>query len=99
MNIAVFASHGGSDLQAIMDGCKNNKINAKVVVVISNNRDSMALERAKNENIPAYHMSAKKFGSEEMLAQEILSVLFKYAVDMIYLAVYMRMSHVSVLEK
>ena len=33
MNIAVFASHGGSDLQAIMDGCKNNQINAKVAVV------------------------------------------------------------------
>lgn len=43
MNIAVFASHGGSDLQAIIDGCKNNKINAKVSVVISNNGDSMAL--------------------------------------------------------
>ena len=26
MNIAVFASHGGSDLQAIIDGCKNNQI-------------------------------------------------------------------------
>ena len=29
MNIAVFASHGGSDLQAIIDGCKNNQINAR----------------------------------------------------------------------
>ena len=56
MNIAVFASHGGSDLQAIIDGCKNNRINAKVAVVISNNSDSMALQRAKNENISAYHM-------------------------------------------
>ena len=54
MNIAVFASHGGSDLQAIMDGCKNNKINANVAVVISNNGDSMALQRAKNDKIPAY---------------------------------------------
>ena len=44
MNIAVFASHGGSDLQAIMDGCKNNQINAKVAVVISNNGSSMALQ-------------------------------------------------------
>lgn len=99
MNIAVFASHGGSDLQAIIDGCKNNKINAKVVSVISNNGDSMALQRAKNENIPAYHMSAKKYGSEEVLAQEILTVLLKYDVDMIFLAGYMRMLHVSVLEK
>lgn len=31
MNIAVFASHSGSDLQAIIDGCKNDKINATVL--------------------------------------------------------------------
>ena len=99
MNIAVFASHGGSDLQAIIDGCKNDKINAKVVVVISNNGDSMALQRANNENIPNYHMSAKKYGDEEILAEKILEVLDKYSVDMIFLAGYMRMLHASVLEK
>lgn len=99
MNIAVFASHGGSDLQAIIDGCKDNKIDAKVAVVISNNGDSMALQRAKKEEIPAYHLSAKKSGSEEALAKEILDVLANYRVDMIFLAGYMRMLHVSVLEK
>lgn len=99
MNIAVFASHGGSDLQAIIDGCKNNKINAEVVVVISNNGDSMALQRAKNEKISAYHLSAKKFGSEDALALEILNVLSQYGVDMIFLAGYMRMLHISILEK
>ncbi len=41
MNIAVFASHAGSDLQAIIDGCKNNQSNANVLVVISNNGDSL----------------------------------------------------------
>jgi phosphoribosylglycinamide formyltransferase-1 len=35
MNIAVFASHGGSDLQAIIDGCKQDKLNATVAVVIN----------------------------------------------------------------
>ena len=99
MNIAVFASHGGSDLQAIIDGCKNNKINARVATVISNNGNSMALQRAADEEIPAYHLSAKKFGSEEILAEKILSVLSEYHVDMIFLAGYMRMLHVSVLEK
>ena len=99
MNIAVFASHGGSDLQAIIDGCKHNKIDANVSVVISNNADSMALQRAKNEGIPAYHLSAKKFGCEELLAEQILDVLSKHKVDMIFLAGYMRMLHISVLEK
>ena len=99
MNIAVFASHGGSDLQAIIDGCKNEQINATVVVVISNNKDSVALQRAKNENIPNFHMSAKKYGSEEILAKEILNVLKQYDVDMIFLAGYMRLLHISILEK
>lgn len=99
MNIAVFASHGGSDLQAIIDGCKSNKIGAKVAVVISNNGDSMALQRANKEGIPSYHLSAKKFGSEEVLAEEILDVLSKYQIDMIFLAGYMRILHVSILEK
>lgn len=99
MNIAVFASHGGSDLQAIIDGCKNDKLSANVAVVISNNGDSMALERARNEGVPAYHMSAKKYGSEDILADEILKVLMEYNIDMIFLAGYMRMLHVSVLTK
>ena len=99
MNIAVFASHGGSDLQAIIDGCKNEQINSTVVVVISNNKDSVALQRAKNENIPNFHMSAKKYGSEEILATEILNVLNQYNVDMIFLAGYMRLLHIDILEK
>ena len=74
MNIAVFASHGGSDLQAIMDGCSSGKINARVAVVISNNGNSMALQRADRENIPAYHLSAQKSGSEETLAKDIMDV-------------------------
>lgn len=99
MNIAVFASHGGSDLQEIIDGCKKEQINATVTVIISNNSDSMALQRAKNENIPNFHMSAKKYGSEEVLATEILNVLNQYHVDMIFLAGYMRLLHSSILEK
>ena len=99
MNIAVFASHGGSDLQAIIDGCKNHAIDAKVAVVISNNSDSMALQRAIKENIPNYHLSSKQYDSEELLAKKILQVLDEYSVDMIFLAGYMRMLHTSILEK
>ena len=99
MNRAVFASHDGSDLQAIIDGCKNEQINATVAVVISNNKDSVALQRAENENIPNFHMSAKKYGSEEILAKEILNVLKQYNIDMIFLAGYMRLLHATVLEK
>ena len=99
MNIAVFASHGGSDLQAIIDGCKNQQINANVSVVISNNGDSMALKRAEKEDIPRYHLSAKVCGTEENLAKKLLEILEEYQIDMIFLAGYMRLLHSSILAK
>ena len=61
MNISVFALHGGSDLHANIDCCKKNETNAKASLVISNICNSMALERAKNEKISCYHLSAKMF--------------------------------------
>lgn len=99
MNIAVFASHGGSDMQAIIDGCKNKKINATVSVIIGNNEDSMALKRAEKEGIDHYHLSVKTEGSEEKLAERILEVLEDYAVDMIFLAGYMKLLDASILRK
>ena len=50
----------------------------------------MALQRAEAEGIPAYHLSANKSGNEEALATEILDILAKYNVEMIFLAGYMR---------
>jgi len=47
MNIAIFASHGGSGLQAIIDACNTNRINANVCAVISNNSGSFALQQAR----------------------------------------------------
>lgn len=67
MNIAVFASHGGSDLQAIIDGCNNHAIDAKVVVVISNNSDLMALQRAAKENIPIMMKTNKSQLDEKIM--------------------------------
>jgi len=92
-NIAVFASGGGSDLQAIVDGCKLGKINAAVAVAISNNSKSMALERARAENIPAFHFSQKSkkmFEDPQKLEQAILDTLLEHHIDIVFLAGYMR---------
>ena len=49
MNIAVFASGEGTDMQAIIDGCKKGMIDGEVCVIISNNEGTNALNRAKKE--------------------------------------------------
>ena len=97
LRIAVFASHGGSDLQAIINGCKGGSLAAEVCVVISNNSGSMALERARREGIPALHLSARQSGDEERLAANILEALRIHRADMIFLAGYMRRLHPSIL--
>ena len=57
LNIGILASHGGSNLQAIIDACKAEIVIANPVVVISNNSKSGALERAKREGVPYFHIS------------------------------------------
>ena len=86
--IAVFASHGGSNLQAIIDGCKAGKINAEVVVVISNNPDAYALERAKNAGIPGYCLNKKNSGNN--LGEEMLKLLALHDADMVFLTGYLK---------
>ena len=54
LRIAVLVSGGGTNLQAIIDSINSGKIhNTEIAVVISNNRKAYALERARNNNIPA----------------------------------------------
>ena len=57
LHLGFLASHGGCNMQAIIDACKSGRLDAKYCVVISNNSDSVALQRAKNEGIPHYHIS------------------------------------------
>jgi len=90
MNIAVFASHGGSDLQAIIDACKIGKLNAQVKVVISNNSNSFALQRAKDNDILAFHFSQKVIEDLQVLDKAILDILIENEIDMIFLAGYLK---------
>lgn len=53
-NIAVFVSGGGSNLQAIIDGCQSGCIKGKIRAVISSKEGVYALERAKLAGIPGY---------------------------------------------
>lgn len=44
VKIGVLISGGGTNLQAIIDGCKNKSINGEVKVVISNKAEAYGLE-------------------------------------------------------
>lgn len=90
LKIGFLASHNGSNMQAIIDCIKNGKLGAVAVVVISNNSNAFALERAKSEGIPAYHISIKQFQNEDELDQAILDTLIKHNANIVCLAGYMK---------
>lgn len=89
LRLGFLASHGGSNMQAIIDACKQGRLDAVPCVVISNNSDSMALQRAKNEGIPRYHISAR---THPAAAEDraILTTLRLHDVDTVILAGYMK---------
>ncbi len=90
MNIGFLASHNGSNMQAIIDACKSGTLLASPVVVISNNSKSGALERAKKEGIPHYHISGKHYPDPKDLDQAIFTAMTDHLVDIVVLAGYMK---------
>jgi phosphoribosylglycinamide formyltransferase-1 len=87
LKIAVCVSGGGTNLQAIIDAIKSGAItNARIEVVISNNANAYALERAKNSGIEAVCVSPKQYESREQFNQAFLEKLDSYHVDLVVLA-------------
>jgi len=78
-------------MQAILDACKAGRLPAVPAVVISNNSESGALQRARRENLPAYHLSNHTHPEPVALDQEILRVLRDHGVTLLLLAGYMRL--------
>jgi folate-dependent phosphoribosylglycinamide formyltransferase PurN len=53
-NIIVFASGSGTNFEAIVDACEKGLIDAKVALMVCDNKDAYVIERAKNHNVPSF---------------------------------------------
>ena len=81
VKIGVLISGGGTNLQAIIDGCENKSINGEVKVVISNKEEAYGLERARNHNITAIC---------EKDENKIIEILKENDVELVILAGYLK---------
>ncbi|MCI6432888.1 MAG: phosphoribosylglycinamide formyltransferase [Oliverpabstia sp.] len=87
LKMAVLVSGGGTNLQAIMDKIDDGSItNVEISVVISNNPNAYALERAKNHGIEARCISPKQFESRAQFNEALLAAIQSYHVDLVVLA-------------
>ncbi|MCI9427517.1 MAG: phosphoribosylglycinamide formyltransferase [Eubacterium sp.] len=87
LKIAVLASGGGTNLQAIIDAVAAKTLaDVEISVVISNNQNAFALERAAKAKIAAVCISPKEFESREAFNRAFLDKLNGYRVDLVVLA-------------
>ena len=87
MKIAVCVSGGGTNLQAIIDAIDNGTItNTEIAVVISNNADAYALERARKAGIKGICISPKSYETREAFNGDFLKQLNSYNIDLVVLA-------------
>ena len=90
LQLGVIASHGGTNLQAIIDACDEGSLNAEVRLVISNNSRAFALERARRAEIPTAHLSSATHPNPADLDAAITEAMRDHGVQIIALAGYMK---------
>lgn len=87
LRVAVLVSGGGTNLQAILDAVKSDRItNTEVVGVISNNKKAYALERAKQAGVHAQCISPKDYENRELFNEALTNAIDELAPDLIVLA-------------
>lgn len=87
VRIAVLCSGGGTNLQAILDSERAGKIpHGEVALVLSNNPNAYALERAKSFGIEAVAVGKKDFPDPDKREEEILHILQERKIELVVLA-------------
>jgi len=96
--IAVLISGNGSNLEAIINACKDNIINGSVDIVISNNPDAYGIQRAKNHSLDYKIIDNNKFETREDFDRALVEELKHSNPDLIVLAGFMRILTPVVIE-
>lgn len=88
--VAILASGGGSNLQALLDAMKDPSYPAEAVLILSNKARAQALERGKNAGVHTIFVNPHPYTNREDYDLELLNFLKQERVDLICLAGYLR---------
>ena len=90
LRLAIFASGAGTTAQAVIDACAGGRIDGEVVLVLSNNADAPALERARAAAIPTRHLSRRTDPDADALDAAQVEAVRTAGATHVLLAGYMR---------
>lgn len=77
-------------MQAVLDACREGRLRATACVMISNNREAEALERARRAGLAVHHLSAATHPDADRLDKAIRDALVAAGAEMVILAGYMK---------
>lgn len=87
--IGILASYNGSGFETMQKAIMEKKLNAKVVVVISNNTNAAVLQKAQSYNIPNFIINNKRYPNQD-IDDKIARLLKEFECDYIFLSGYMK---------
>lgn len=88
--LAILISGRGSNLQAFIDACECQALQAEIAVVISNNPDAEGLKKAADAGIPTRCIDHRGYSSREIFDTALLEEVQRWAADAVILAGFMR---------
>ncbi len=89
--LGVLISGRGSNLKAIIDAIADGRLDARIVVVISNKADAPGLEHAHQAGIETLVLSHRDHGSREDYDRALVNALRDRGVGLVCLAGFMRL--------
>ena len=99
LKIAVLASGRGSNFKAVLDNIKQGKLDAEICAVISNKKSAGALEIARENQIPAFFISAKQLPEQSDFDNRVMEVLIETESNFVILAGYLKMIGIEIVRK
>jgi phosphoribosylglycinamide formyltransferase-1 len=91
LKLAVLISGRGSNLQALIDACRDPAYPAEIVLVVSNEPDALGLERAKTAGVSRQIVNHRDFPDRSAFETALTAAIEKSGAQLVCLAGFMRL--------
>jgi phosphoribosylglycinamide formyltransferase 1 len=90
LRLGMLASHGGTNVQSVVQACGESRLAAEPALIISNNRDSAVLEFGRSHGVPSIWIGGAVYEDQALRDHVICTQLSCHDVDLVLLLGYMR---------
>jgi len=86
----MLASHRGTNVQSVVEACREGRLAAEPALIISNNHDSAVLVFGRSRGVPSVWIGGAAYENQALRDEAICTQLSNHDVDVVLLLGYMR---------